>query len=107
MPSTSSDSGLSTGAQAGIGVGVAAACVGLAAAGVILWRRRRKQHATVPEPGAASYPELSGEDSRLEKDGKGSAGEMVTEANVHEMQQPPAELSATPEEHGRLTDHRL
>lgn len=45
--STPSKSGLSPGAQAGIGVGVSIAVLAILAAAFLLWRRRRKQRAAV------------------------------------------------------------
>lgn len=100
MPRPTPGPDITTGAKAGIGVGVTLGVIAVIGVIFLLWRRRKKSKVTGPgetvdtsEQGAGLKHEKYGEPIH-EKDSRGVKSELYTKDNVHEMQQPPVELSA-------------
>lgn len=101
-PVDTQDGGLSTGAQAGIGVGVAIGALAIILLAWLLWRRRKKAH-------EGRLGELPGTEP-LRKDGSAaSPSELETSTHVqrYEMYVEPSELDGhggnREVDHGRAT----
>lgn len=90
--------GIKTGTVAGIVVGIVAAILVTAAAGYIVWRKKRSQAAHVEERTASPYPDDKKDSAAVELSG---IGPLMVEANstpVHELHQDTAhqQLMSTP-----------